>query len=315
MTIHAITGCPTPELAERLDRFERQFTYPLGPDRRFRISHGSDYARFFRAMGPAACLVAEQNLQVLGTLGMAVCPLRLPAGQTLQAAYFGDLKIDSSARGGFVLYRLAAAARQWLAERVVAAFGVVMSGTSVLPEDYTGRLSIPSFSELSRCIVLHLQARTGPPPEDGTVRFVGEGAGRRCWEQLTMHCITTDGGRPAERSEMSAEWLATWDGSACGRLEDTRRAKRLYTDDEEILSLHMAAFAYRTPSAGVELLRVACSRAGALGYARLFTAINSQDSTPFIEQLSDLLVVAAPASIYGAGLPAGGQWNINSSEI
>ena len=44
-----------------LARFEEQFTYPLGPGRTLRISHGDDYPRFFRAIGDAACFVAERS--------------------------------------------------------------------------------------------------------------------------------------------------------------------------------------------------------------------------------------------------------------
>src|SRR6188768_1152306 len=45
MTVAPLWHPPEHELAEALDAFERSFTYPLGNDRRFRITHDDDYAR------------------------------------------------------------------------------------------------------------------------------------------------------------------------------------------------------------------------------------------------------------------------------
>ena len=72
MNVHPSSARPGAELALALARFEEQFTYPLGPGRSFRISHGDDYPRFFRAMGEVACFVAERDGVVLGVLGAAL---------------------------------------------------------------------------------------------------------------------------------------------------------------------------------------------------------------------------------------------------
>ena len=50
MTVEPLRHPPDKELVDALDAFERGFTYPLGNDRRFRITHGEDYSRFFRAI-------------------------------------------------------------------------------------------------------------------------------------------------------------------------------------------------------------------------------------------------------------------------
>ena len=54
MTVRNLTQAPDPDLAWALEDFERQFTYPLGAGHHFRISHGADYPRFFRAIAPDA---------------------------------------------------------------------------------------------------------------------------------------------------------------------------------------------------------------------------------------------------------------------
>ena len=54
--------------AAALEEFEQEFTYPLGEGCRFRISHGGDYLRFFRAMGEATLLVAARDGEITGSL-------------------------------------------------------------------------------------------------------------------------------------------------------------------------------------------------------------------------------------------------------
>jgi hypothetical protein len=106
------------------------------------------------------------------------------------------------------------------------------------------------------------------------------------------------------------------DGLACGRLEDTLRAKRL-TDDagQEMVSSHLAAFAFRTPRAGAELIRVALTLSRAAGLPALFVAVAEPDAAALGAALGSLERVVAPATVYGAGLTPGPIWNINSSEI
>src|SRR5258705_9398947 len=114
MKINQLSGPPSPELASALAEFELPFTYPLGPEKFFRISHGEDYTLFFRAQGEGACFIAEDQGRVVGALGTAIRRLWMPDGGERSAAYFGDLKIAGKARGGAVLVRLARAAEDWL---------------------------------------------------------------------------------------------------------------------------------------------------------------------------------------------------------
>ena len=94
MNVHALTAAPGPEHAAALARFEEQFTYPLGPGRSFRISHGNDYPRFFRAVGDAVCFVAERDGEVLGVLGLAVTRVCAGDGTEVPTIYLGDLTRD-----------------------------------------------------------------------------------------------------------------------------------------------------------------------------------------------------------------------------
>ncbi|HEY8750262.1 MAG TPA: hypothetical protein VIM11_19920, partial [Tepidisphaeraceae bacterium] len=89
MTVHALRDQPPPDLARALAEFDARFSYPLGPDRSFHISHGEDYPRFFRAMGDARCFVAEKRGRVTGAIAVAIRTIRSPDGDERQAAYIG----------------------------------------------------------------------------------------------------------------------------------------------------------------------------------------------------------------------------------
>jgi hypothetical protein len=315
MNLHRLCGPPSTELAQALARFESQFTYPLGPDRFFRISHGDDYPRFFRAMGEAACFAAERQGSVLGTLGAALRRLLLPDGQERDAVYVADLKISPAARGGKTLVRLADAIQQWVGERANAAFSVVMDGTAVTPLRYTGRLGIPLFQELGRIVVLRLPTAGAPDGREDPKPTTGR-QGEVCYRRLSVGRFASAGGSPSERSEMTPLWFMTSDGGACGRLEDTRRAKRLIAGDGvEMQSAHLSCFAYRDPRSGVDLLNASLRRAASIGFPAVFVAVPSSDVQALSQGLNAKELVVAPATIYGTGLEPTALWNVNTAEI
>jgi len=73
--------------------------------------------------------------------------------------------------------------------------------------------------------------------------------------ELAVASIASLGGSPALRSRFPPAWLIAAGGGACGRLEDTLAAKRLVADSGELLSLHLACFAWTDPTAASQLLR------------------------------------------------------------
>jgi hypothetical protein len=307
MNLHLLTAATPPKLTGALARFEEQFAYPLGPGRSFRVSHGDDYPRFFRAIGDAACLVAERGGEVLGVLALAVTRLRTPAGDR-RAVYLGDLKIAPAARGGRVLPRLAAAAREWIGDRADCAYSVVMGGTAVTPDAYTGRMGIPPFRPVTEIAVLRLPTAEG---SDWAKWECDPTAGADCFSRLTSGRCGTAGGDPSERSEMSPLWLTAPDGSACGRLEDTRRGKRLIADDRsEMMSAHLSCIGYRDAVTLAELLRVARGAAASRGFPAVFAAVS-----PRLADVPFPGTVVAPATVFAAAIEPGGLWSVNTAEI
>lgn len=325
MSVLAFSHPPDPPFAMALAAFERPFTYPLGLGRTFCIDHGPDYARFYRAQGEARCFASFQGGQFVGVLCVALRPLFLPDGTTEEVAYIGDLKIAPGARCGTALHRLARAAMDWVLPRVHRAYGVVMDGTPVVPLGYTGRANIPLFGVLGKLMIYRLSAPSESRPSGGGTVPLPDGRSsdgadevevRSCFQRLSAGSVACPPGRPGERSVMEPAWLMLPDGSACGCLEDTRRAKRLIADDgQEMVSAHLSCFAFRDPAAGVRLVLAALARTAVLGYPALFVAVDQGDTTAFDAEIpSTVEVVRAPATVFGHQLPAGG-WLVPTSEI
>lgn len=315
MKIHRISGPPSASLARALAEFEEPFTYPLGPGKSFRITHGEDYTLFFRVLGDGACFIAEHQSRVAGVLGTAVRQLQMPDGTECAVAYLGDLKIAVNARGGTVLVRLARAAEAWLRPRVNAGFCVVMDGTVATPDAYTGRAGIPLFRDLGHLMVFRIprsdEGSKGEPRHFQTTQDTG----LACYRRLSLGRYACAPGEAEKRSQTRPVWLMNPDGSACGMLEDTRKAKRLITGDgSELLSAHLSCFAYNTVSAGAQLIGIARRQLAGLGFPAMFVAVAQPDAKELRESLPNPEITAAPATVYGAGLQAG-TWNINSSEI
>jgi hypothetical protein len=316
MTIHAFTELPPPDLASQLSSFERQFRYPLGNSGSFRIEHDADYSRFYRAMGDARCFVSEGAGEVLGVLSAVIRDLQAPDGSRHAVAYIGDLKLAPHARFGMTLPDLTAACIAWASLRAVAAFGIVMDGTTNLPDKYSGRVGIPGFDPLGHIVVLRFKCRTARGDVANDNLLANDQSGRDCYRELSMGRYACPLGCSGERSEVMGRWFVTESGDACGFLEDTRRAKRLIgEDDVEMQSAHLSCLAYRDVPSAASLLRTATIEAARLGYPALFTAVAAKDADSLLSEFADFPVIAAPATVYGFLLQKDFPWNVNSSEI
>jgi len=193
-------------------------------------------------------------------------------------------------------------------------FGVVMGGTTLTPEAYTGRAGIPGFQESGRLVIFRISGGDGLGA-DAEYFLTNRETCLGCYRRLSLGRYACPTGEAEGRSQITPLWLMNPDGSACGMLEDTRKAKRLITGEGlELLSAHLSCFAYNAISAGAELIGVALRQAVRLGLPALFVSMAEPDAQELRASLHDFEVLAAPAIVYGTGLMAG-AWNINSSEI
>jgi hypothetical protein len=314
VNVLALDAPPETGLALALGRFESRFTYPLGEGTTFRISHGEDYSRFYRAMGDSRVIVALRDGEVLGTVGGAVRRFRSPDGRSVDALYVGDLKVIPGLEAGIVLVRLAAALKAWAAPRVTAAFGVVMDGTRRTPPRYTGRFGIPEFAEIGKIMVLRVGCpqRIGRPHPSACT----EAEGFETFHALTRGGFAPIGAFAPERSTFDPQWLCLESGLACGMLEDTGKAKRLFeVGGGELRSAHVSYFAFAQPNDGARLLMQAAERAAAMEYPALFCAVPLGRAESLMEALGSVACKVAPATVYGAGMASGRTWHLNTSEI
>jgi hypothetical protein len=182
------------------------------------------------------------------------------------------------------------------------------------PEAYTGRAGIPDFQDLGRLAILRISSRDGQEADAGKFVIHPE-EGLACYRRLSVGRYACPTGAGEQRSQITPVWLKNTQSSACGLLEDTRKAKRLIGDDgRELLSAHLSCFAYSSISAGVELVRVAVREARRLGLPALFLSVVESEAPALRASLPDFEVLEATAVVYGTGLMAA-HWNINSSEI
>ncbi|MGC4017124.1 MAG: GNAT family N-acetyltransferase [Luteolibacter sp.] len=316
MKIHVLTQPAPPALGLALEEFESQFAYPLGPRRSFRISHGLEYLPFFQAIGEASVLVAERDGKVVGTLAFVRRPLELTSSgmgtERRSAHYLCDLKVAPSARGSIVLSRLLQEAKARIEPgESHACYCVVMDGTGRLPVGYTGRVGVPVFEKIGSITVLRLSAG-----QESSFRSCSMEELSKVRTRIAHGGCTATGGMSRFRSLMEPLSLVEEAGAACGILEDTRLAKRLFpVDGGELLSAHLSGFAYTTPAAGGRLLRSAVAAALENGLPAVFVAVPSGEVARLLPELEGIEVLQAPASVYGYDLPAGLDWWVDTAEI
>jgi hypothetical protein len=313
MTLHHLTADLSPDFAPAFARFEREFTYPLGPDTRFRISHGQSYLPFFRAMGQADISVIGQGQEILGCLARVARRLCLSAGEAFDAHYLCDLKLRASARGSTVLPRLIRETKRVIeASASTRCYSVVMGGTGKLPTDYTGRLGVPRFELLGEIAILRVEGSEG----GDACHPVSASSFKSMSARLPREGYSACGADRALRSMIEPIHLVTSQGDACGIIEDTRKGKQLFREDGvELLSAHLSGFSFASASAGARLLQDASFLARQAGFPALFAAVPSSRAGDLLACLGALRVTVAPASIYGHALEPGHDWWIDTAEI
>lgn len=314
MRVSVLREAPDASLAAELSEFERQFRYPLDPGW-FRIDHGEDYNRFYRSMGESIYAVAQDEVGIAGVCSAARRELHRPGEASDAILYVGDLKIAPRARGGRTLVKLATAVRKSF-PGVSSAYAVVMNGTHRTPPQYTGRVGLPEFKPVGEVRIWRLPIAAHSGPRAGAMP-VSAAVGEELFRHLSGNHHFSLSGESRERSAISVQWWATKDRRACGRLEDTRRAKQLFRDDgDEMVSAHLAAFAYSAPESANDLLGAACTSAAEAGIPALFVALpDSVDALPAALARPAAPVVASSATIYAAGVERRWPWNIFTSEI
>jgi len=304
-----------PSLARALCDFERQFQYPLGQDW-FRICHGEDYSRFYQSLGLASHVVVQDDSGIVAVCGAVIRELYEPAQGLRKVLYLGDLKIAAHARGGRVLWSMVQALQHHY-EDIDSAFCVVMRGNTMAPDNYSGRAGLPAFDAIGSLRIWRLAVEGGTWAAAADAQVVSATQGMAAFRRLAgqhNYCLA---GQPQRRSCMAAQWWMTADRRACGRLEDTRRAKQLFgSDGREMLSAHVGAFAFSDPASAGRLLQTLCAQVNAMACPALFLALPEDcRELPALLEQPPMGSIVAGATVYGCGLGAGQPWSLSTSEI
>jgi GNAT superfamily N-acetyltransferase len=319
MTIHQLSSPPPLELGIALEEFERSFLYPLGPKQKFRISHGREYLPFFRAMGEVTLLVAEHEGQVLGTLVLVRRMVRVRSESREQVEptyYLCDLKLRPEWQRTPLLARLIAMARKHIeASGCQRCYCVVMNGTGRLPTDYTGRMGVPPFEPLGEIMIMRVSSREVLPVDHNVRNSPATEAEDLC-QQIRGVGVSAARGLSSERSLMTPLGFIDSTGLACGKLEDTRRGKRLHLEyGEELLSAHLSNWAWTDAHAGARVLQQALSTSIQNGFPALFAALPRPWYPELAPLLSQLQIQEAPATIFGMGFDLNQDWWVDTAEI
>lgn len=317
MIIHALHETPEAVTPAALDRFESAFRHPLGGGLQFSVSHAPEHGRFYASIGhPSWRFVAERDGEILGSLSLAQQSLLEPKGGVGMIGYLGDLKAAPGAMRGRILQRLALAALPLHLPGTTRAYGLVMAGAAARPDAYSGRCGIPA---LKRHFTLQIVRLESVPPEAGLatgMRHVSAEEGSALFRNLVCGRAASLGGKPKLRSERPPVWLAARDGTACGRLEDTFRAKRLMlTGGGELRSSHLACFAWNRGEAAADLVVHALGLTHAAGCPALFFACPESDYPQLAPFLTGGNVQVTSASVFGLGPLPPAPWILHSSEI
>lgn len=319
MKILQLSSPPSPELGAALAEFEQSFLYPLGANQKFRISHGQEYLPFFRAMGDVTLLVVEHEGRVLGTVVLVRRMVRIRSESATReepAYYLCDLKLRPEWRRTPLLSRLIAAAmRHIVSNGGQRCYGVVMDGTARMPTDYTGRMGVPLLAPLGEIMIMRLSPRDALPFVD-TVRSASEAQVEDLHRALHGDGVSASSGLSAERSLMTPVGLMDATGEACGKLEDTRRGKRLFLETgEELMSAHLSNWAWTEPQLGARVLLQALSVSIQSGFEAIFAALPRQFYPQILPYLQQVQIQEAPATIFGAGFDLRQNWWIDTAEI
>lgn len=310
MNVVAFDGQPEPSLNNRLLEFEQLFDYPLTSSVRFSIKHEPDYSAFFRALGAARTVVAEIDGEVVAVLASAIRTV-VQNQHAHKVAYFGDLKIHPEFRSGRLLYALASEMKQRLTSDVSAAYAIAMSETAVLPERYTGRVGIPLFRRLHQIKILRIECAHH---EDITVQSYKEAEGYHHFENVAGPGPIFSKTQHTLRSELEPRWFLA-PGAAAAMVEDTRKAKRLFTaDGQELLSAHISNLAFTNASDASKVIKACLGYAADAGYPAAFVALDEAQTEALASSLKQLQYEESAATMYATD-PMFSSIRVNTAEI
>lgn len=331
MKVLELTPNLCPELVTKITKFEALFDYPLGDSQRFRIEHGPDFTAFFCAIGEANTWTIQSGRNIVAALSSALRTVQIN-GQDYRIAYMGDLKVHpryqvlgsnqtnvhraetrprtikqkKSSGSGVAQYL-----RRLINQEADCAYCVVMDGTKITPDDYTGGERFPKLKPVANLYILRFETKAAA--EKTSTMNVSATQGFALYKQLCGTALC-DLSNFKLRSTISPRWFTSGD-KACGMLEDTRRAKRLYLETgEELLSAHLSYFAFDDINAARAVLEASLNSALLQKFPAMFVALSEAQHLFLAPFLKEFRYSTSPATVYATDKKCA-LIPINTSEI
>lgn len=301
-------------LTQKLSKFEKEFTYPLGQDQSFRIDHGEDYGAFYRSIGDECIFYLEKENRVIGVISTTIKSIKLASGKVTSVGYIGDIKLTPSYQKTIAALYLFKSIKPFLEQQAQIAYGLVMDGTKTLPSQYTGKASIPNFTPISKQYILRFNTNCTITCQSSEIT-----ESTQAWKIYTNFLSKTPHDNEISqyqyRSSIEPQWM-TIENTAIGMLENTRKSKRLYLveNDEEIKSTHLSYFAFNSKASAKNLIINALKKSKELGFPGMFISFNEKNYKRLQPYLEDMDFTLSTATVYATDEKLK-NYNINSSEI
>lgn len=314
MKYHILHDNPEQPLQDKLEAFEQQFHYPLGEKHWFSISHGEQYLDFYLAMGPAVCVVAENEDGVQGTICAVTRQIVHPNNKHSQSiVYVGDLKVSPSYRGSSVSYRLMKCLTKCYQGQSMPVMCVVMDGTKATPEQYTGRAGLLALQATRKIHVIQLAAKKVAQNHETSDLSLEEGF-------KLFSALETEPYFKAYQIQKRCEEPYFWvseNQEACGLFENTRAAKKLYLENnKEIKNAHLSYISFKTPESAKRLLETVSHIAYEKRYEAVFLGLTEETHQQLSPVLSELPIKnKSLATVYATEDLNISRFQINTSEI
>lgn len=298
------------DLQKKFESFEAQFKYPLNDDVYFRIDHGTVYDNFYRAMGESTLIVAHNEQGIQGTF----CASRRQAFTKSKfvepVVYLGDLKVAKRYQKSRVSFKLM---HKMLSrfEGYTNGLAVVMKGTKVTPDHYSGRMQLPQFYKQDKRYILQINALNYNSNHQDCLASQTDGLNRF---QTLCEKYYFKSSNVMLRSLCPPQWLMS--DEACGMLEDTFVAKRLfYGSGKEIKITHLSYFAFKSVENAYEVILSALNITQIQGANAMFVALDDKEYMLLKPILDNLDYQISEADIYTTKSLQDINIHINTSEI
>jgi hypothetical protein len=173
-----------------------------------------------------------------------------------------------------------------------------MDGTPLTPEQYSGRLGIPLFQAVKKVCILRFNTDIFNIGKNEQDEKISHETGYELYRLLNSEGTLLALSHSKIRSALEPLWFHS-EAKACGMLEDTRKAKKLFLSaGEELISAHLSYFSFSDALSAADVLRQAILYAREQAYPAVFVALSTSQVELLQEALKNFSYQNLSATLY-----------------